>query len=228
MQDNRTIQLIARGLLVLLWLSMFVVGIFWVTGTELPFDPGSVTFLLGLVSTALTVLVNLYDKSLRAEEYSTAHALADGYFFNFLEPALTRLITRHGEDFRFYVYIPEEFSELGKHGIERTLARLRSADYSSEVINLELEEGRARDLLTITGRDGNRYFDFPNTLMTLRNLVDFKAGERGKGFNERLWHEKSLEYIEQFRQRLLLQLGKSHLSQHVTLTDRKLAELIEE
>lgn len=227
MQDNRKVQQIGKSLIVLLWLSMFVVGVLWVSRVSLPFDPSSLTFLLGLVSTAVTVLVNLYDKRLQAEEYSTAHALADGYFNNFLEPALTRLIAKHGDAFRFLVYIPEQFTELGKRGIDRTMAKLHAADFSSDVINLELEEGRARDLLTITGQKNDCYFDFPNTLLTLKTLVEFKTGSSSNGFNEREREQKSREYIEQFKSRLQHQMTKHGLEKHVLFTDRNLTALLQ-
>lgn len=226
MQDNRRVQLIGKSMLVLLWLSMFSIAVLWVSRIELPFDPGSLTFLLGLVSTAVTVLVNLYDRRLRAEEYSTAHALADGYFNNFLEPALTHLMARHGEDFRFFIYLPERFEELGKRGIERTMAKLEAANIRSDVMHLELEEGRIRDLLTISAR-GNCYFDFPNTLLTLKNLVDFKTGSQQEAFNEEAREKKSREYIGQFRQRLMHQIGKHRLGDYVLFTDRTLSSLLQ-
>jgi hypothetical protein len=227
MRNNQAAQFIGKSLLVILWMSMLIVGILWVSKIKLPFDPSSVTFLLGLVSTAVTVLVNVYNRRLAEEEYSTAYALADGYFNNFLEPALTRLIGQHGNAFTFLIYIPEQFGELSKRAIDRTIARLHAADFSSDVINLELEEGRARDLLTILGHGENCYFDFPNTLLTLKNLVDYKVGSEKEQFNEKERDEKSREYIQQFKARLMQQLEKHQLSDFVTYTDSRLQPFIQ-
>ena len=207
---------------------MLIVGALWIAEIDLPFDPSSMTYMLGIISSGATVLVNYYNKRIKEEEYSTAYALADGYFNNFLEPAVTRLLTEQGMTLEFLVYIPEHLEELGKRAIDRTMAKLRGAQFETSIINLSLEEGRSRDVLTVMGSDTatNRYFDFPNTLLTLSNLVDYKLDSEHDSLNEVRRKEMTEEYIGKFRQRLEQRIRQAALDSYILFTDKSLKPLL--
>lgn len=207
---------------------MLIVGVLQFIGFELPFDASSLTFLLGLISSGATVLVNYYNKRIKEEEYSTAYALADGYFNNFLEPAVTRLLTEYGTSLQFLIYLPEQLAELSQRSIDRTMVKLQNAKYSTGIIHLDLEEGRARDVLTImkSEQQTNRFFDFPNTLLTLANLVDYRLESERDSFNEERRNKMTGTYIGKFRQRLEQRILDAELEAYVEFTDRSLQPLI--
>jgi hypothetical protein len=165
---------------------------------------------------------------LQHEEYSTAFALADGYVNNFIEPAITHLMAKQGPDVVFYIYIPRYLDELAPRAVQRTISRIEAANLKSQVVNLDLEEGRMRDVLTIrSGEHGMIYFDFPSTLLTLKNLVDYRVDSSENRLDEQKKREKGAEYIDKFSERLRQGLAAKHLGSHVRLIDASLAPLLE-
>lgn len=225
----------------LLWLSTAVIGIGWLLDWDLPFDPGPMTFVLGLSSTAITAvrtsLMNSLkerQEELRIERYSTSYALAYGYVRNFLAPILTNLLrkTRPGDEkIQFYVYIPVELSELHRTSIERTLAKIREKNYSTEVVRMEFEEGRARDVMTVLkGPEGNvKYFDFPHTLLTLTKMIDYQVESKYGSSDEQekagLKADLGRQYIKDFKEEVKNLLDQQGVSEYVRFTDRNLSLL---
>ena len=118
------IKLITRIVLALLWLSTFVAALVWAFVKNPPFEPEPVTVLLGLISGAITGLLNEYSQRLSKEEFSTSYALAYGYVNNFLEPAITELLKKNSQ-LRFYIYLPERLIELEPKQIERTIIKMK-------------------------------------------------------------------------------------------------------
>ena len=102
------------------------------------------------------------------------------------------------------IYIPGQLEELGRRAIERIMSRLRSADYSTDVVNLELEEGRARDVLTV------------------KNLIDYKVSSEKNRLNEAEKKERASLYIAKFSERLKQKLKESGLDRHIEYTDQTL------
>jgi len=222
------------GILVLLWGATFALGLCLVFGIDLGFDVESAIKSIGTLSTGLTAAVSYFGIQLRStrreleeERFSTPMALALGYVRNFLEPAVTALIDSAGEEVKIHVYIPERLEELEPLSRQRILARIRAADFRDDVVRLELDSGRARDIITVTrsGEERPRYFDFPTTLLTLKSLVDYKIassnGDDGGKDREALGQQ----YIHRFRDYLLECAGKLHLENHIELTDAKLGFL---
>ena len=127
------IKTISKEVMILLWLSTLVCTVLWASGVPLPFEPEPITVILGLVSAALTALLNEYAQALEKEEYSVSHALAYGYVINFLEPVMTAILKQvaPGERPKFYIYRPERLQELEPKSIDRTLARLREKNMTT-------------------------------------------------------------------------------------------------
>ena len=151
----------------LLWLATFAVAICWLFWQDAPFDPEPITVVLGLVSTAVTTLLSEFSSRLEEEEFSLSYALAYGYVNNFVSPLITQLLKDLPKDSaapRLYIYLPERLSELEPANIQRVIGRMRLKGFQDKVINLQFQEGRARDVLTVS-QDNNApvYFDFPNT-----------------------------------------------------------------
>lgn len=222
MRKKTFVRFLARGLLAFLWLSTLAVTLIWVTGLPAPFDPEPVTVLLGLVSVAVSALVAEYVSLLEEEAFSAPHALAYGYVNNFLEPVITRLVETvpPGEPLRFFIFEPGQLEDLSPSAVKRTMAELRRLGYSSEVVNLELEAGRARDILTVF-RDGPgsvSYFDFPNTLLTLDNLVEYKVPSREGSLAEEKKRELGCSYIRVFMETVRKQADQKRLTPYLRFT----------
>lgn len=244
MPGQKAIKRSSDVLLVLLWLSTAVIGVGWLLGWDLPFDPGPMTFVLGLSSSAITAvrtsLTNLLEErqeELRIEKYSTSYALAYGYVRNFVEPILTNLLrkTKPGDGkLRFYIYIPDELSELHRAPIERTLAKIREKNYSTEVVRMEFEEGRARDVMTILKEPAGdlKYFDFPHTLLTLTKMIDYQVETKYGGADERekadLKADLGRQYIRDFKGEIKDLLDQRGISEYVEYTDKNLSLLEQE
>lgn len=224
------------GILVLLWAATFTLGLLMLLGIEPGFDAGSTTSLLGTVSGGLTAVVSYFGIRLRAtereleeERFSTPMALAFGYVRNFLEPAVTALLeqARGTGPVRIHVYIPERLEELEPLSRQRILARIRDANFRDEVVKLQLDSGRARDIIAVTrsGDEPPLYFDFPTTLLTLTSLIEYKVATATGPDEVRDRVELGQRYIGKFRDYLLECVAKLNLAAHVAITDRELGFL---
>jgi len=198
-------------------------------------DPDTLSALLGLISTAVTALVAWFGDLLRTrteqleeEQYSTPVALAYGYVNNFIEPLITRLLQQAGpqsQDVRLHVFIPDELADLEPAAVERTVARMHAKQFDTKVINLQLDQGRPRDVLTVMGSGGKTmYFDFPNTLLTLKTVVDYKVhqAKRSDLDPEQSKRELGGRFIQRFRTSVEEMLAQKHLTDYVKLTDKNL------
>lgn len=210
--------------MIVLWLSTLACAVLWATGAQLPFEPEPITLILGLVSAALTALMNEYANALEKEEYSVSYALAYGYVINFLEPVITSILKQVplGERPKFYVYIPERLQELEPKSIDRTLAKLRERNLTTQSINLELTEGRVRDVLSIAMESKHVYFDFPTTLLTLNSFIAFKTETKKNSFGEEEKQQLGKAFIEKFQETVLKMLHDRNLSEYVSFIDKDL------
>jgi len=215
-------RLITRVVLGLLWVAAFAAAAVWAFAKNLPFEPEPITVLLGLISGAVTGLLNEYSQRLAKEEFSTSYALAYGYVNNFLEPAITQLLKQNSK-LKFYIYLPERLSELEPKQVERTVVRMKEKNFSKQIINLELNEGRPRDILLISKGDGDSvYFDFPATLLTLNSYIDYKVESRSGSFAEEDKVKMGVESISKFKEALLTMIEKKGLQEYISFADRNL------
>lgn len=222
--DRMNIRVISKVLLFVLWLCTFAAVLVWAFVKDPPFDPEPVTVLLGLVSAAVTALLNEYSARLSKEEFSTAYALAYGYVNNFLEPVLTQLMKRSdGSRPGMVIYLPERLTELEPSSIERLMARLREKKLTSKAVNVELSGGKARDLLTIYKSDTDFiYFDFPTTLLTLNSYIDYKMESGKDSFGEEQRLKMGREYIEKFKEAMVKMMEEKQIAEYVSFTDQSL------
>lgn len=220
------LQLISKGLMILLWVSTFVIAMCWLFWKDAPFDPEPITVVLGLISTAVTALLSEFSSRLEEEEFSLPYALAYGYVHNFVEPLISQLmkgIPLGSEKPKLYIYIPSKLSELEPRNIERVIGRIRMKSFEDKVVNLEFQEGRARDILTVTASNNKRvYFDFPNTLLSLNSLIDYKMESRKNRFSDSIKDEMAKEYIVKFRQVIQKLLEARDLTEYVFFVDKNL------
>lgn len=220
------IQSASRVLIALLWLSTLVVAICWVFWKNPPFDPEPITVVIGLISTAVTALLSEFGSRLQEEEFSLPYALAYGYVNNFVEPLISQLLKNiplGSPTPRLYIYIPAKLAELEPRNVERVIGRIRMKNFEDKVINLEFQEGRARDVLTVTQSNNQRvYFDFPNTLLSLNSLIDYKMESRRNRFSDSIREEMAKDYIVKFRQVIERLVEAKDLKAYVFFIDKDL------
>ena len=239
MTTLRSIQIVGRIVIGLLWAALLAFILAWVFHWPLPagIEPEPITVLLSTISPTLTALFawveNRFKKQqaeLEEERYSISHALAYGYVHNYLDPAATHLLETHSGTGTppppLYIYLPEDLEELEPAAVQRTLARLRAKGYSTKPVQLELKDARPRDVLTVM-KDGVQpaYFDFPNTLLTLRSLVAYKLASHPGAYDDHARDELARTYIRKFRQEVDRLITRKGLKEQVRFTDRNLAFL---
>ena len=96
--------------------------------------------------------------------------------------------------------------------------------FRDEVINLQFREGRARDVLTVTRGSSQRvYFDFPNTLLSLNSLIDYKMESRKNQFTDEARSAMGQRYIGKFSAVLKKLIERKGLAQFVSYADKELA-----
>jgi len=172
-------------------------------------------------------LLGELDSRLKEEEFSLPFALAYGYVNNFLEPLISQLlrdITPGSPRPSILIYVPENLSELEPANIERILGRLRVKSFQDKVVNLHFQGGRARDILTVKQNYRNEvfYFDFPNTLLSLNSLIEYKLESRKNSFSDSEREEMAHGYIEKFKQMMQKLINKKDLSDYVTFVNKNL------
>lgn len=220
------IQYVSKTLIGVLWLSTFLVAICWLFWKNPPFDPEPITVVLGLISTAVTALLSEFDSRLQEEEFSLPYALAYGYVNNFVEPLISQLLRNiplGSPTPRLYIYLPQKLSELEPRNIERVIGRIRMKNFEDKVVNLEFQEGRARDVLTVTQSNNKRvYFDFPNTLLSLNSLIDYKMESRKNRFSDSIREEMAKDYIVKFGKVIERLIEMKDLKDYVFFVDKDL------
>lgn len=201
-----------------------------IAGIELPFDTAPALLLLGSMSATVILLIESYESLLKKEEYSLAYALAYGYVNNFLEPVITSLLERPEVDqsLTLYIYMPDQLSELTRDSITRTLQEVKNNGYQTESVKLDFERGRTRDVITIYKGSDIKYFDFPNTLMTLNSLIDYKIGGREESFKEKERIEEGRKHINKFQKYVEESIRNKGMSEYIEITDRDLDFLTNE
>ncbi|HCZ36613.1 MAG TPA: hypothetical protein DHV26_11885 [Cytophagales bacterium] len=220
------LQFLSKALVVLLWVATLAVALCWLFWKGAPFDPEPITVVLGLISTAVTALVSEFGSRLEEEEFSLPYALAYGYVHNFVEPLISQLMKQiplGSPKPRLFIYIPTKLSELEPRNIERVIGKIRMMSFEDKIVNLEFQEGRARDVLTVTGNGNKRvYFDFPNTLLSLNSLIDYKMESRKNGFSDSIREDMAKEYIAKFKQVIEKLIASRDLDEYVFFVDKNL------
>lgn len=204
------------ALQVILWLATMVFAIIWAFGTEFPIEPEPLTVMLGLISVAVSGLANRYSHALDIEQYSVANVLAKGYVNNFVEPIMTQLMkdsNGNGNKPLLYIFIPELLSELTPKSIDRLKVKLKSKGLSENTLKVKINEGRGvRDVMTVSNSNNeNVYFDFPSTLFSLTDFVEFKMNSPKNSLNVELKNKIGKEYIERFKKQLIESLQEKQL-----------------
>jgi len=217
MEERRTVfieQIFRVATVAILFLSAGL-AVLWFFWDDLPLEP--ILVILGLIYAEVPLLgrwiIQRLDKELTREKLSMPYALAYGYLTNYLAPVVKQLRREAGpraRDLRFYVYLPRALDELSGESINEILGELESRSYQVEVVELEFPGSkRRRDFRTarrlprdFDAEETVKYFDFPTTLLTLEQAVEYKLDTREGAFPFRQREKLGKEYIEHFRMQL--------------------------
>lgn len=207
---------LAIALQVILWISTMIFALIWLRRIEIPCEPEPLTVVLLLISGAVSGLVNQYTQAIDFEQYSVANVLAKGYVNNFVEPVLTQLMKEsngNGNKPLLYIFIPELLCELTPKSIDRLKVKLKEKGLSENTLKVNINEGRGvRDVMTISNSSNkNVYFDFPNTLFSLTDFVEFKVNSPRNSINVKQKNKIGKEYIERFKKQLIESLQEKQL-----------------
>lgn len=209
----------------LLWLATLVFVGIWIADCSINAEPYTVLF--GIISAAFSSVISWQSNKIKKEKFSVANALAYGYVNNFIEPIMTQLIKKNRTDEIPFMYIcmPDKITDVLPKSIDRITAQLKERNLESKTIKITLEEGRGlRDVLTVRSIDGkNVYLDFPNTLLTLQSVINFKVNSPKNSFGKIEAEELSKEYISAFKETVTQLLTEKGLyKSYVAFTDNNL------
>lgn len=188
-----------------------VVSILWLFYSEINFEPALV--LLGLMYAGIPMLggwvINRLDKNLEQERLTLPYALAYGYLTNYLAPVVRALRKgqKNPENIKFFVYIPKTLEEFYDNRIIEIISEIENKDYKVEKLEIVIDhEKRAKDYRTAKRINSNSpdlvYFDFPTTLLTLTQAIDYKIETQKNKFTDQQRIELSTEYITEFKTKL--------------------------
>jgi len=186
---------------VILWLLTLILTLTWLFVKDPPFEPEPLIVISGLVASGTSAILRKYREKIEVEEFCISNALAFGYVNNFLEPAITQLMKDNVVP-KFYIFMPEKLSDLLPKSIDRYVASLQQENLLGKPITIESQEGRgARDIISISNAEGrNIYFDFPNTLLTIVPLIEYKLESGKSSFNNEEKEEYGALYISRFKE----------------------------
>lgn len=179
--------------------------------------------LFAILSAAVVAINQINRKLLEKIDYSPADALAFGYVNNFLLPAITQLKENGEIKPILYLYKPEKINELEPSNIDIIKAELRNKSYSLGEINLAPKSARSRDVLTIQKNpDKQVYFDFPNTLLSLLNYIDYKIESKENNSNKSEKEELAKNLISEFYKRVNDLAVEKRISNNLKYCDSKM------
>lgn len=177
-----------------------IVIVFWLLKKAIPkVENIDLEALVTIVSFFAVTLNQLNRKLFERTEYSPADILALGYVNNFLLPVITQLKEDGIKNPSLCIYKPSKINELEASNIDAIKAELRNKNYLLQEVKLNLKQARARDILTIQKNENKQiYFDFPNTLLSLLNYIDYKAESKANSSPDKLKTDLGIILIAKF------------------------------
>lgn len=148
-----------------------------------------------------------YGKLVRFEEYTPPHALAIGYVANFVAPVVKKLADPDGEAAQgkfFFIYLPDRLSKNPHDAIESLRRKIKNTGgyrCTQDPVGVDGKTTRQVDkVIDAAGRA--RYLDFPRTLSTLADFINYKTSSREDSFGKDERAKKERDYLKAFRKEL--------------------------
>ena len=204
--QNYLLDLAANNIKIFTYLSYIlntiaaVIIIFWLLKKSIPKHENiDLEALVTIVSFFAVTLNQLNRKLFERTEYSPADVLALGYVNNFLLPVITQLKEDGIKNPSLCIYKPNKINELEASNIDVMKAELRNNSYLLQEVKLNMKQARARDILIIQKNQNKQiYFDFPNTLLSLLDYIDYKAESKANTSPDKLKTELGISLITEF------------------------------
>lgn len=215
-RTTRRLEALFRVASIVILVLSIALAVLWLSVPGLNLEPALV--LLGLLYAAVPLagrwVVRRLNQDLERERLSMPYALAYGYLTNYLAPVVRQLRkqTPDPDQLRFYVYIPRSLDELRGEAIDEILTELEHQQYEVETVELDFpQEKRKKDFRTARrlpdGTAPPKYFDFPTTLLTLEQAVEYKLDTREDSFPFKQREALGQRYIDDFRTQLQAMLS---------------------
>jgi len=242
-------ETIIRLFRVLFGVSLLLITFLWMSKIPEEFDHEPLFAFLSLFFAATVVVIEWFHKryirnkkkeievlneELKNEKYSTSMALAHGYFHNFISPVISSLREKHNRgkkktEVLLFIYLPEKLDELFPGSIKSFKLDMKDLELIESTVQLPQDKARSRDILTVSKTKAGRpiYFDFPNTLLSLKPLVDYKTVSEKDSFTQEQQQELGRDYIEKFVFQLKKLVTDNGLGQYVRYTDSSMKEVKE-
>jgi hypothetical protein len=204
--QNYLLELAVSHIKIFTYLSYFlnlltgVIIIFWLLKKTIPkFENIELEALVTIVSFFAVTLNQLNRKLFEKTEYSPSEVLALGYVNHFILPVITQLKENGVKNPTLCIYKPNKINDLESSNIDAIKAEIKNKKYSLEEIKLNLKHARARDILYVQKNKGNQvYFDFPNTLLSLIDYIDYKVLSKANTSAYDIKNELGLKLISEF------------------------------
>lgn len=228
--QNKCIDWASRNPLIFKYLSYslnvlaVVIFVLWLLKKQIPKLTGIELEALFAVLSGAGVTLNQFNRKLyENSEYSPAEVLALGYVNNFLMPVIVQLKKRGETNPIICLYKPRKISELEDSNIENSEAELKNRNYTLDNINLDLKPVRARDILIIQKNATIKcYFDFPSTLLSLIDYIDYKIESKPNTSVIAIKTELEEILIKEFYSKLKFLLKQKKIRNNIKFCDNKL------
>lgn len=221
--SGKQLDRLSTILAVLFWLVSLVAAGLWIFVEPLPKQFDKLVGLIGVLGIGLTAAVKSWRKRLEDEEFSAPFALAYGYA-QFLKRIITAINDSNCVDClpRMYVYMPRSFAELSPNAIKAIEHRIEAANF--RVDHFVASNQAVYNILRQQQNTGI-FYDFPRTLNTLQEWIDYKVPSESDSFGSREKGEMERKYISHFREKLEDLVRREALDDYIFFTDRELAFL---
>ncbi len=164
------------------------------------------------------------NRKIESLEYSPSIPLALGYINNFIEPVIGELLKKHSNP-TIFIYMPEDISELSPKSIERIKIRIEQMNLSFRKTSIEIgSKGRMRSCFEVKSIDGQKvfFFDFPETLKSLEDYIDYKLESRRNHFIKGDKKIMGKRLIDQFHATVIELLKEKDIDGHIKFVNKNL------
>lgn len=124
-----------------------------------------------------------------------------------------------------FIYMPEDIIELSEKSLERIKTRIEQMEMSFTKISIDLgKKGRMRSCFEIKAINGEGlyFFDFPETLKSLEDYIDFKLESKRNQFGKDKKKLMGSNLIDQFHQTIRALLSEKDIEKHIKFVDKNL------
>jgi hypothetical protein len=204
------------------WLSSFALIILALTNAS-PFKEkqDSLLELLGSLSVASVAVNEVYDRW--AKKFGAAQVLAIGYIENCIEPVVQGLLKKYPLPAVIkpvYIFIPPGINSVNNASVN-TLLHEAEFTRQKETVRVITPNREDMEIAVITNVRSKKqyYFDVPNTLSSLKALIDYKLKKKANSRSDKEKETLEKKYLEIFRKEVERLVSEKELGNKVKVID---------